>query len=754
MPMDWLNTPVDVPISELIARKKRARMIEILRGQLEGRLGPGVQMRLQLADLLVQAGRGEEAVPVLIGLADEFAADGFVAKAIAILKRVEKVHQGRDDVASRLAVLVQQQQRASESVDKRGRRTVELGMEELDAGALALEEGDEELTAAEAADEPVPPPAPAQAAAEGVGQRIRGAFKRFLAGLPEAPASSETRPVPIISMPAAPTPPEPVAAEPAPAEPPPPPVIETPPAAPATPEVSDDTDPLIVGALSAQVPDPEPVADEPPADDLEITLEPDEEPPPAELSAEAYEERLLDIVQDVLQRPTPEPAAGVDRPRLVAYADRLLAMPLFSDLSEEELLAVVRGLRVHLFAAGDVIVTEREPGQSLFILTGGRVKVFVRNPAGRNYLVAQLRNGDFFGEIATLSGRPRTATVVAAAVTDVLELDKEALDGIARSHPRVCEVLEDAYIRRASSPEVAAIRSIPFTDASSGQRAIEVLEAHFGESRWDPRMRLRLADVLVRAGKEADAVPILVGLADDLARGGFPEKAISILKKIEQLQRRHVEEVPLAPRLHAEPLPEEAVTAPVLESPSRRSRARTDDFLHAWLLDTVRGAVRTTRPAGQPAPPPRVLRGYGPGFRASPLFEGFAEDELLALIQELRLLTFAPGDVVVTEGEPGQSLFILATGKVKVFVRSATGHDVAVGALGEGAFFGEMATLSGQPRSATVTAAAPCDLLELDRPALERIAVRHPNMRAVLEDFSRRRAADPAAAAARTRRPD
>jgi CRP-like cAMP-binding protein len=400
-----------------------------------------------------------------------------------------------------------------------------------------------------------------------------------------------------------------------------------------------------------------------------------------------------------------------------------------------------------------VIVTEREPGQSLFVLTGGRVKVFVRNPAGRNYLVAQLRNGDFFGEIASLSGRPRSATVVAAAVTDVLELDKAALDGIARSHPRVCDILEDAYIRRASSPEVAAIRSVPFTDASSDQRAIEVLEAHFGESRWDPRMRLRLADVLVRAGKEADAVPILVGLADDLARGGYPEKAISILKKIEQLQRRHVEEVSLAPRIHEEAPEVEASRAPVPETPSRRSRARTDDFLHAWLLDTVRSAVRA-RPTGKPAPSPRALRGYGPGFRASPLFEGFAEDALLALIQELRLLSFAPGDVVVTEDEPGQSLFILATGKVKVFVRSKAGHDVAVSTLGEGAFFGEMATLSGQPRSATVTAAAPCDLLELDRPALDRIAVAHPNVRTVLEDFSRRRAADPAAAAARSKRRD
>jgi CRP-like cAMP-binding protein len=485
---------------------------------------------------------------------------------------------------------------------------------------------------------------------------------------------------------------------------------------------------------------------------------------PAELSAQDYQERLLDIVEDVLQRPA---AAGVpvDRPRVVEYAHRLLATPLLSDLSEEELLAVVRGLRVHTYDAGDVIVTERQPGQSLFILTSGRVKVFVRNPAGRNFAVAQIHAGDFFGEISSLSGRPRSATVVAAAATDVLELDKPSLDGIARTHPRVCDVLEDAYLRRASSPEAAAIRAVPLSDPLSDQRAIEVLEAHFGESRWDPRMRLRLADVLVRAGKDHDAIPILVGLADDLAREGYPEKAISILKKIEQLQRRHIEEVSLAPfdkQGGAAAQPPETPRAragsesrrsrSLLQEPSsKRPRARTEDFLHAWLLDTVRDAVARTQTAAGPATPPaaKALLGYGPGLRASPLFEGFDEDELLAVIQGLRLLTFAPGDVIVTEGEPGQSVFVLASGAVKVFVRSPEGHDVGVCTLGEGSFFGEISALSGQPRTATVTAATPCDLLELDRATLDRIAGPHPHVREVLEDFSRRRAADPAAAAVR-----
>jgi CRP-like cAMP-binding protein len=615
-----------------------------------------------------------------------------------------------------------------------------------------------------------------------VAQRIRGVFRRFLASLPTAPeeegpraeaapaedagpaaersADSAVEPATDAGAPQAA---EPSAAEqPAPPEPAPPEASETDEAPPTAAELQPPPLPVAEAdaAMEAEVIE---VDDAAAPADLEITIEPD---PPAEAEAEAeaaagltaqdYEARLLDIVEDVLHRPSPPPDPDA-RPRVVEYAHRLLGTPLLSDLSEEELLAVVRGLRVHTFEAGDVILTERQPGQSLFIVTSGRVKVFVRNPAGRNYLVAQLGEGDFFGEIASLSGRPRTATVVAAAPADVLELGKATLEGIARQHPRVKEVLESAYIARASSPEAAAVRAVTVKDPHAPQRAIDVLEAHFGESRWDPRMRLRLADVLLRAGKEQDAVPILVGLADDLAREGYPEKAIAILKKIERLQNRHIEEVSLAPGARRKdarrdasatrpvPLPPTpSSSSPSAAASSARRRARTDDRLEAWLLDTVRHAV-----VRSPGAAPAQAQGYGPGLRASPLFAGFAEDDLLALIQGLRLLSFGPGDVIVTEGEPGQSVFLLASGTVKVFVRRPDGASTLVSRLGEGSFFGEIATLSGQPRSATVTAAAACDLLELDRPTLDRIAAAHPQVRTVLEDYSRRRAADPAAAAAR-----
>ena len=297
------------------------------------------------------------------------------------------------------------------------------------------------------------------------------------------------------------------------------------------------------------------------------------------------------------------------------------------------------------------------------------------------------------------------------------------------------------------------MRAVTLPDEDSRRKAIEVLEAHFGESRWDPRMRLRLAELLLRAGKDGDAVDILIGLADDLAKEGFPDKAIAILKKVEKLQRRNVEVVNLAPLAKVRATarvprrkPARAVGAAAVEA---RRHPLTDDRLHGWLVELVRHTV--VPPTAADVPPEAVgsLRAYGPGLLANPLFEDFTDDELVALIQGLRLLTFDPGDVVVTEGETGQSVFILTTGRVKVFVRAPDRRNAGVGALVEGTFFGEISTLSGNPRSATVIAAAHCEMLELDRAGLDRIAERHPRVRRVLEEYSAARASDPEARRAR-----
>src|SRR6266545_4837230 len=91
-------------VMALIARKSYAKAIEALRVQIEAnRHDP--RLRMQLADVLVLAGKGREAVGILTPLADEFAQEGFAAKAIAVLKKIQKVDPGHRDVDARLDLL-------------------------------------------------------------------------------------------------------------------------------------------------------------------------------------------------------------------------------------------------------------------------------------------------------------------------------------------------------------------------------------------------------------------------------------------------------------------------------------------------------------------------------------------------------------------------------------------------------------------------------------------------------------------------
>jgi hypothetical protein len=126
----------------------------------------------------------------------------------------------------------------------------------------------------------------------------------------------------------------------------------------------------------------------------------------------------------------------------------------------------------------------------------------------------------------------------------------------------------------------------------------------------------------------------------------------------------------------------------------------------------------------------------------SPLFRSFSVDEMVAVIQGLRLLTFNRGGVILREGSPGGSLYTLTSGRVRAFKKDpATGQQVQLGDLSEGAFFGEMSILTGQPRMASIVALTRCELLELDRPTLDEITKKHPHVWDVLREFAEKREA-------------
>jgi hypothetical protein len=269
-----------------------------------------------------------------------------------------------------------------------------------------------------------------------------------------------------------------------------------------------------------------------------------------------------------------------------------LAAIMFGGLEEDEVRELLPGLRRRDFDPGSVMVRERDKGGSLFILARGRAKVLVKGLHGRSFEVAELQEGAFFGEISMVGGR-RTATVEALGPCETLEIAPVTLEALVRRHPVAQEIVEQTLLERANSPETAAVRAIPPMDAATPGRALGLLEANFGLESWNPKTRLRLAELLAKAGRYRDAVPVLVGLADQLQAAGQPARALAALKKIPAIAARDPEPLRIAP-LTREPSPRRegpanGVLTYVSAGRPAPSAKATQHFSH-WLEELMRDA--------------------------------------------------------------------------------------------------------------------------------------------------------------------
>ncbi len=124
----------------------------------------------------------------------------------------------------------------------------------------------------------------------------------------------------------------------------------------------------------------------------------------------------------------------------------------------------------------------------------------------------------------------------------------------------------------------------------------------------------------------------------------------------------------------------------------------------------------------------------------SPFFEVLGDEEREALSGEMELEQHNEGDVIISEGQPGTSMYVIASGEVKVFTSGKDNKTVYLAKLGEGDFFGEVSVLTGKPRTATITASQPTALLRLDKEKLDNALAKYPSIRKVLDEFYRKRA--------------
>lgn len=109
-----------------------------------------------------------------------------------------------------------------------------------------------------------------------------------------------------------------------------------------------------------------------------------------------------------------------------------------------------------------------------------------------------------------------------------------------------------------------------------------------------------------------------------------------------------------------------------------------------------------------------------------PLFAELEQRELIELNRCLRGKQFQKGEVIFLEGDPGTSLYIIESGRVRIVLTSAEGKEVLLTVLGPSDFFGDLALLDGEPRSADAVAQESGRLVLLQRDDFLRFVESHP----------------------------
>jgi cAMP-dependent protein kinase regulator len=216
-------------------------------------------------------------------------------------------------------------------------------------------------------------------------------------------------------------------------------------------------------------------------------------------------------------------------------------------------------------------------------------------------------------------------------------------------------------------------------------RAAPLLKADLEKYPNNPRIRLQYADALAGSGQNADAIEQYEATAKYYEDNGLTVQAIAVRKKAEKLNAQ-------------------AGAKPAAAEPGK------DEPLFTRKVPK------------------------------SALFEVLTEEERDALVREMEIETHNEGDVIISEGDRGSSMYLIASGEVKVYTRGSAGAAVYLAKLGEGDFFGEVSVLTGKPRTATITAAQRTEILRLDKSKLDTALAQFPGIRKVLDDFYKRRA--------------
>jgi len=163
-----------------------------------------------------------------------------------------------------------------------------------------------------------------------------------------------------------------------------------------------------------------------------------------------------------------------NKPGFMRLQGALLSTPIFRSLRKKELRGLEDIANLHLFSASQIVFQEGDPGRSVYIILDGRVQVFTKDHQGKQFPLATLESNQFFGEMALLSGKPRSSSVATVTESLLAEFSYKNMKRLMMRYPQIKEVLVQYFREREED--------------SKKKRT----EANIQERRKEPRFKERL----------------------------------------------------------------------------------------------------------------------------------------------------------------------------------------------------------------------------------------------------------------------
>src|SRR5262245_18846519 len=143
----------------------------------------------------------------------------------------------------------------------------------------------------------------------------------------------------------------------------------------------------------------------------------------------------------------------------MSAAEILKRVPLFSDLADGELARFADVSRERAYPKNSVILFEDDPGDALYVVNTGQVKVVLIGEDGREVILSVMGPGEFFGEMSLLDDEPRSAHVIAMEESSLVVLRREDFEGILAETPAIALALlrEMSRRRRRADEKVGSL---------------------------------------------------------------------------------------------------------------------------------------------------------------------------------------------------------------------------------------------------------------------------------------------------------